>query len=92
MTAVEPLDLLDDVVSPVLRALTREGELEAVSVEHVDGEVQLEVTLRGEIFRTTLWSPSVEEAPADARDRLASDLQDFISESRFAGGDQRPWP
>jgi hypothetical protein len=88
----DPLELLDEVVLPVLRALTHPGEIEAVSVEHVDGEVWAEVTLRGEIFRDAVWSPSVEEAPADARDRLASDLQDFISESRFARGEQRPWP
>jgi hypothetical protein len=50
MTAVEPLDLLDDVVSPVLRVLTRAGELEAVSIEHTGDEVQLWVTMRGEIF------------------------------------------
>ena len=92
MTTVEPLDLLDDVVSPVLRALLRDGELEALSVEHTGGEVQLELTLRGEIFRTTLWSASIDEPPADTRDRLASDLQDFIAESRFAWGDQRRWP
>jgi hypothetical protein len=88
----EPLDLLDEVVSPVLRVLTRAGELEAVTVERTGGEVRLELTLRGEIFRTTLWSPAVEEAAADARDRLASDLQDFIAESRFAWSESRPWP
>lgn len=83
-------EVLGTVVLPVLRQLTRDGEVDGVEVGWVDGELLLAITLRGETFRDPVWAPSDPPwSPETARERIASDLQDFIAESRFGWGQQR---
>lgn len=86
----EVVEAMAEVVVPVLRDLLRDGEVDSVSVGWVDGELWLEATLRGETFRDPLSARSDPpwSVPA-ARERLTSDLQDFIAESAFGWGEQR---
>lgn len=86
----EVVEVVAEVVAPVVRGMTRPGEVDAVLVGWVDRELRLELTLRGETFHGPLWAPGEPpwSAPA-ARHRLASDLQDFIAESTFAWGELR---
>jgi len=94
------LGRLAAAASTVVQALLTEDEIEQMHViEHPgsdgrDGpEVHLTVTARGEVSRHFLWCDGwVEESPEELSARIASELQDFISESRFGWGEQRPWP
>lgn len=89
----ELADVLRDVV-PVVLALTRPGEVESVSVHFEEqprgGALLLEITLVGEQFRWFAWTPGQRsESSRERQDRLASELQDFIAESRFGWGELR---
>ena len=92
-------ELLSDVVTPVLDQLLRPGELDRVGLEPpLTGPwppsvaVRVQVVVVGEAFHFWAWNPGqVEEGPAELRARLASDLQDFIAESRFGWAEQRPY-
>ena len=97
---MDEAELLRTVVTPVLDQLLRPGELQSVRVipETDDdwpdsAEVSLRVVAVGEVFGFWVRVPGqVEESPAELRARLASDLQDFIAESRFGWAEQRPYP
>lgn len=87
-------------VGPVLEGLLTAEEIERVRlVRQLGGdgadepEILLVVTVRGEEFRHYLWRQGqVDESGTDLQERLAGELQDFIAESGFAWGQQRPWP
>lgn len=83
-------EMIVDVVMPVLSGMTHGDEVDSVSVGWADGQLWLEAVLRGETFREPLWVPS--DPPwsvGTARERLISDLQDFIAESKFGWGELR---
>jgi hypothetical protein len=98
----EPADLsglLERVVLPVLRTLVHEGE----SVDGVclawegdppsrgRSDLLLTLVVEGDTFRwVAITQDALPEGEADARRRLASDLQDFVAESTFARGQLRP--
>ena len=93
-------ELFSDVVTPVLDQMLRPGELDDVSAIPTptgpwpgsEGTL-LRVVAAGEPFHFWVWTPGVvEETPAELRARLASDLQDFIAESRFGWAELRPYP
>ena len=92
-------ELFRDVVTPVLDQLLRPGELDTVRLDPpVTGTwppsvpVQLQVTAVGETCHSWAWDPGqVEETPAELRARLASELQDFIAESRFGWSELREY-
>ena len=89
-------DLLASV-GPVVSALFAADELERVTVEHVpprpgDGSphVLLVVVARGEVLRSHLWTDGQAAEPVEGlQERIASELQDAISESRFGWGELR---
>ena len=91
-------ELFRDVVAPVLDQLLRPGELDGIRLDPpVTGawppsvSVLLQVTAVGETCHFWAWNPGqVDESAAELRARLASDLQDFIAESRFGWAEQRP--
>jgi hypothetical protein len=97
--AVDVDGLFRDVVTPVLEQLLRPGELDRVRIEPpVSGAwppsvpVQLQVIAVGETCHFWAWNPGqVEETPAELRARLASELQDFIAESRFGWSELREY-
>jgi hypothetical protein len=84
---------LTDVVEPVTSAMLEPKELEAVGIGFdVEARVVLDLVVAGETSQHFLWGPDWEsETLADARTRLASELQDFIAESRFGWGQERTY-
>lgn len=98
MTADVPT-VLERIVLPVVRALVRDGEsVDEVSLRpeqqahgHVD--LLLTIAIEREPFRwVVILDASSSESEEHARSRLASDLQDFIAESRFGWGQLRSHP
>jgi hypothetical protein len=96
---VDEAELLRDVITPVLDQLLRPGELEAVSLSPSTGgpwpppaAVRLRVVAVGEEFGVWLRTPGqAAESPVELRARIASDLQDHISESRFGWSELREY-
>jgi hypothetical protein len=84
---------LGDVVEPVTSAMLEPTELESVGIGFdPDARVVLDLVVAGETSQHFLWGPDWEpETPADTRQRLASELQDFIAESRFGWGQERTY-
>lgn len=100
---------LRDEIELILATVLRPDELEAVvvgwaadwrsgpptEVAEQDDEVELwaRVTARGETMSCQLWQPTLQDDVT--LDAFADQLEDFISESRFAWGEQRlvprPW-
>lgn len=84
---------LADVVEPVTHAMLEPAELESVGIGFdSDARVVLNLVVAGETSPHFLWGPDWEpETPADTRQRLASELHDFIAESRFGWGQERTY-
>lgn len=83
--------VLRDAVVPVLAQLVRAEEIDRVSLQRNESAAWVELTLRGE--QAHLWVWTAGETPLGAaglRQRMASDLQDFIAESGFGWGELRP--
>lgn len=87
-------ELLGAVVAPVVAALLPDDDVEELSLyrEVDDGpHVVLRVVAAGETFRFFVRAPGqAPESADDLRHRLAEDLQDFVAESSFGWGQQRP--
>jgi len=90
-------ELFRAVVTPVLDQMLRPGELDEVSVTPAptgswpgsEGTL-LRVVAVGEALHFWVPTPGVAaESPTELRARLASDLQDFIAESRFGWAELR---
>jgi hypothetical protein len=78
---------------PTLRALLAAEEVQRVSVVRQRNSVVLAVTARGEESLHHLWLPNqVGESAAELRNRVGSELQDAVAESRIARCELRPWP
>jgi hypothetical protein len=90
---MELTDVASEVVLPALRAVFRHGEVGAFQLSHEDGSdgnVWLSVTARGETFTDRVVQAGVDDmSSADWRDRLRSNLVDFVAESTFAWGENR---
>lgn len=93
------IDVAGDVVLPAVRDVFHAGEISAMQLD-VDearaGSVSLLLTVEGETFRDLVVQGDVEgHSPEDWRERLRSNLVDFVAESRFAWGQNRdlnrPW-
>lgn len=93
--------LLDRIVIPVVRAMIRSDEsVDGISLawegdplSRGRSDLLLTLTVENETFRWIALTQEVApENEQEARARLASDLQDFIAESRFARGELRPHP
>lgn len=85
--------VLERIVLPVVRALVHDDEtVDEISLRpeqrargHAD--LLLTIVVEQEPFRwVALLDESSPESEEHARSRLASDLQDFIAESRFGRG------
>ena len=81
-----------------MEQMLKAGELESVALKLTslggqDEEMVLELSIRGEMAILPVWGRS--ERPLtmqEMRHRIASDLQDFISESSFGWGELRDNP
>jgi hypothetical protein len=87
-------EVLGTVVIPVVAALLHEENIQEICMYSDDAsgsETQLRIVADGETFRFYVTTPGqAPESPEDMRHRLAEDLQDFVSESAFGWGQQRP--
>lgn len=95
------MGIMEYIVLPVLRTMTKPGEVESLSLTWEQpapataepgqpAVLMLEVVLRDERFQTFVWSPSdPPSSPTKIRSRIASELQDFVAESRFGWGSLR---
>jgi hypothetical protein len=90
------MDLLDaasSVVLPAVRAVFRDGEVSTIRLDIDDlggGSVSLSLTAKGETFRDLVVQANVDEDSPEAwRERLRSNLVDFVAESRFGWGQNR---
>ena len=87
-------DALDEIVVPAVRAVFKVGEVTAVSVtfdpELLGGSIALTLTAVGEEFSDLVVQGDVTSYGVDDwRERLRSDMADFVSESRFGWGEDR---
>lgn len=98
---IDIAQMLANVVAPVLVAVARPGEVESLVLAWqpelgptgLPLELRLTTTMAGETFHISMWNvgePVLSDA--DARERLASYLQDFIAESHFGRGELRAYP
>ncbi|ABS03868.1 hypothetical protein [Kineococcus radiotolerans] len=96
--------LKNTVALPVVTSLLREEELQQLTlhwgIDGDPGDVWITITAAGETFQDLLSSPSwhggdtdgEQHSPFTAQEcaqRLASHLEDWITESRFGWGQQR---
>lgn len=81
---------LDQVISPVLGKMLVADELDSLAIYSADDEIRLELVLAGESVIFHIWSRGwVSQSSVQVRRRLASELQDFIAESKFGWGQVR---
>ncbi|MFZ2014975.1 MAG: hypothetical protein WAV00_14230 [Nocardioides sp.] len=84
---------MSEVVVPAIRAVFREGEVTAFTVsldrELAGGSLTLSLTAVGEEFRDLVVQGDVRAGVDDWRERLRSDLADFVAESGFGWGQDR---
>ena len=90
---MELVEVATEIVAPAVRAIFRDGEVEALELQRSDdlgGSVELTITARGESFRYLVVQGNVLDMSAqDWSDNLRSLLFDFVAESRFGWGQQR---
>jgi hypothetical protein len=87
-------DALAEVVVPAVRAVFKNGEVTAVTVtfdpELLGGSIALSLTAVGEEFDDVVVQGDVTGYSVDDwRERLRSDLADFVAESRLGWGQDR---
>ncbi len=87
-------DALAEVVVPAVRAVFKDGEVTAVTVtfdpELLGGSIALSLTAVGEEFYDVVVQGDVTGYSVDDwRERLRSDLADFVAESRLGWGQDR---
>ena len=92
-------DVMAFIVSPALEVMLQPDELHAVSLARRQGSdseshwyADLELNLVGERFVDRVYENTIDAPVTEWRNRLASNLQDFVAESRFGWGEWRPLP
>lgn len=85
--------LTSEVVGPAISAVLKDDELgdaELTLRSSDDGnQVQMFLTVRGERFEDLIYDASMDYPLSGWRDRLTSNLQDFVAESKFGWGQKR---
>jgi hypothetical protein len=83
-------EALRTVVLPAVEAVFRDGELSSIQVRVEDDSVRLVLTAHGEIYSDVIVQAGVSaQSSAQWRERLRSNLVDFVAESRFGWGQSR---
>jgi hypothetical protein len=78
------------IVLPAVEAVFREREVTAVELHASGGSLHLSLTVAGETFHDEVVQAGVPDQSADDwRERLRSNLVDFVAESRFGWGQNR---
>jgi hypothetical protein len=87
------VDATSQVVLPAVSAVFDVGEIDAFEISRSDelgGSIRLSLTAMGETFVDDVVQGHVEDmGPDDWRERLRSNLVDFVAESRFGWGQDR---
>jgi len=90
---MELVDAASEVVVPAMRAVFKEGEVSAFKLSVTDelgGSVAVSLTARGERFDDyVVQGVTPQTSVAEWRERLRSNLVDFVAESRFGWGENR---
>lgn len=87
--------ILTDIVSPALQQVLPDDAITRVQLAHCPtpytgpDAVRLEVNVAGEDFGYVVFDPETFISTEDARDRLTSELADFVAESQFGWGQKR---
>jgi hypothetical protein len=84
------VELLRKVVLPSVESLFVAAEIDEIRLISSDTECRVFIVAAGELAESIVWSDEIELWNAyDAREKLASEFQDFIAESRFGWGSLR---
>lgn len=87
------VDVAVDVVLPAVRAVFHEGEVTGIHLdidESQGGSVSLSLMAKGEPFHDwVVQTHGQDRSFEDWRERLRSNLVDFVAESRFGWGENR---
>jgi hypothetical protein len=85
------LDVMLSVVEPAVRAVFADSEVEALRLSVADeGGFSMRVVAVGEAYEDWVIQPDAQSmSPDDWRERLRSNLVDFVAESRFGWGQNR---
>lgn len=87
------LEATTAVVLPALRSVLDDGEIRSFELglsDELEGSVVLRLDVRGEIFCDLVVQGHVPHTtPEEWRERLRSNLVDFVAESRFGWGENR---
>lgn len=87
-------DALSEIVAPAVRSVFKDGEVSEISVQFdrgpLGGSITLSLTAVDEQFRDLVVQGNVDEYRVeDWRERLRSDMADFVAGSRFGWGQNR---
>jgi hypothetical protein len=78
------------IVLPAIEAVFREREVATIELRASSGSLHLSLTVEGETFHDEVVQAGVpDQSPEDWRERLRSNLADFVAESRFGWGQSR---
>ncbi len=87
---IDLVEILRAVVLPAIEAVFRDGELDSVDVRMEGDSVHVVLTAEGEVYFDDVVQADVSgQNMADWRERLRSNLVDFVAESRFGWGQNR---
>lgn len=80
-----------DVVDPALRAVFSTGEVTNVELDDLGdgGTIVLTLVVLGETFTDQVVQAGIDASTEALRERLRSNLVDFVAESRFGWGQNR---
>lgn len=83
-------EVLNDLVEPAIRAVLAPHEVSDVRLfEAAPGGYTLRLDCVGEIYEDWVVQPGVSSSLDEWRERLRSNLVDFVAESRFGWGQDR---
>jgi hypothetical protein len=87
-------DAVNEIVVPAVREVFEEGEVSAIAVwsdpDLLGGSITMSLTAVGEHFHDIVIQGDAEGyTVADSRERLRSDMADWVAESRFGWGQNR---
>jgi hypothetical protein len=91
---ISVVDACTEIVGPAIRAVFEDGEVSAITVrfdpELEEGSITLLLTAVGEEFQDIVVQSNVHGYDvADWRERLRSNMADFVAESDFGWGQSR---
>lgn len=91
--------VLTEIVVPAVQRVLPEDPIDQLELAYcanpyVENEtkqdaIRFEIQVAGEVWGHVIYAPEVFVSFEESRDRLISDLADFVAESRFGWGEKR---